>query len=146
MVAVFERMKSEGLIPVIFHAIPMRNAGDFLALMKNPVNLPVFALSNTECIAFAWLNNITTNSAYGHFCHFKNDIDPVEIGKVITKHWFKFPIDIVLGSIPAFNMRAVKFMQKLGYVVVGEVPDLYKNPFTHEKCAAVIVYCRRPHG
>jgi hypothetical protein len=148
---VFAEMIVEGLVSSVFSMTLVKDGGDFLKMMKNPNNVPVFVLSGNRCIGFAWLNNVGVTNAFGHFCYLPNpDFTAVEFGQKDMDYWWSlkgtkdYALDVLLGSVPAFNQRAVAFVQKFGFVKLGEIPNLFVNPMTGEKWAAVILYCLRP--
>lgn len=149
---VFRRMKSEGLIETVFAGYPnIQTDAQFIALMRMSSNLPVFvvhatSLADAQCLAFAWLNGVGPTYAYGHFCSFENPYaSPVEMGHRVMNYWWStFGLRVLLGTIPSFNQRAIAFVQKLGFVKAGEIPQLFMNPHTHESGPATILYCERP--
>lgn len=147
---VFTEMIIEGLVSTVFVGTDVTNSEEFIKLMKSPGNVAVFVLDGEKCITFAWLNSIGLNYAYGHFCFFQNDrFSAIEVGKKILEYWWSLgstrkALDVILGSIPSFNTRAIAFMEKLGAVRLGQIPNLFFNPFTGEKWPSVIFYCLRP--
>lgn len=144
-------MVVEGLVSTVFACAIVRDGADFLKMMKSPANVPVFVLDGDKCVGFAWLNGVGVNNAYGHFCYFPNSSIPaVEFGRKVLDYWWSlkgpkgYSLDVILGSVPAFNERAVAFVQKCGFVKLGEIPNLLLNPFTGEKWASVVLYQLRP--
>ncbi len=148
---VFDEMVVEGLVSTVFVGTKVSTSEDFLRMMRAPTNIPVFVVSGTACLGFAWLNGVGLNHAYGHFCTFENDvIEPVEMGRMVLNYWWGlegptgYALDVILGTIPAFNQRAVAFAQKLGLVKACEIPNLFVNPATKERFPAVVLYSTRP--
>lgn len=160
----FDEMVIAGHLSDVFEGVVMRNAVDFINLMKNPVNLPVFGIAGSSLVGFAWLNGVGINHAYGHFCYLQNEaISSVEFGKKILNYWFSMPssntpsvlapgipikergpfLDVILGTVPSFNQKASHYVQKLGFTKLGEIPSLYMNPFTGERWASMIHYLER---
>lgn len=148
----FDGMVERSLVSTVFHGTTMNNGDDFIGVFRNPANISVFVLNqDKQCIAFAWLNGIGANSAYGHFCFFKDlCADTQAVGQAILDYWFSLSggdgpfLDVILGAVPAFNHRACAFVQKLGFVKLGEIPKVIVNKFTGEKWASVIHYMLRP--
>lgn len=141
----------EGLVSTVFVGTNIKTSDDFRGMMRHPANIPVFVLSGAKCIGFAWLNGVGCAHAYGHFCTFPNEIiSSVEMGKMVMGYWWSLggpdshALEVILGTIPAFNQRAVNFIQKVGFVKAAEIPSLFVNPATKERWPAVIVYCTRP--
>jgi hypothetical protein len=148
---VFDEMIVHGLVSAVFAGSNVSTSEDFRKMMRHPSNIPVFLVYGTQCIGFAWLNGIALNHAYGHFCTFPNEaMTAVEMGGMVMDYWWslgtpeKPALDVILGTIPAFNERAVKFIQKVGFVKLGEIPRLFVNPATQERWPAVVLYCTRP--
>lgn len=143
---VFDRMVGEGLLSIVFANVNVRSSDDFLRLMRHPSNIPVFAVSGSTCLGFAWLNGIGATFAYAHFCTFANDIaTPEEMGASVLDYWWKSfsTIEVLLGTIPSFNPKAIAFVERMGFSRVGEIPRLYVNPMTKEHCSAVVLYQTR---
>jgi len=148
---VFDEMVEQGLVSVVFSEVHIKTSADFKGMMRHPTNIPVFVVQAEACIGFAWLNGVCGTHAYGHFCTFPNGaMSAIEMGEMVMGYWWslggpdKHSLEVILGTIPAFNERAVRFIQKLGFVKVGEIPKLFTNPATKERCSAVVLYCMRP--
>src|SRR4051812_3441135 len=91
LVEVFEQMEDEDLVDTVFHSGSVKHQFDFIAMMKNPANLPLFVINrDNKCVMVAWLNAVSHTHASGHFCYFKSigGIDPVEAGNRIVDYWF----------------------------------------------------------
>jgi hypothetical protein len=148
---VFDEMIVEGLVSAVFAGTNVSTSEDFRKMMRHPSNIPVFVVDGQQCIGFAWLNGVGGTHAYGHFCTFPNEaMSAVEMGEMVMGYWWSlggpdnYALDVILGTIPAFNQRAVAFIQKVGFVKLGEIPNLFSNPMTKERWPAVILYCTRP--
>lgn len=144
-------MVAQGLVSTVFVGSTIKNSGEFLKMLRSTANVAVFAVLGDRCVGFAWLNGIGINNAYGHFCYFENeDVTAVQFGQKVLEYWWSLvgpsggALDVILGAVPAFNKRAVSYVQKLGFVKLGEIPNLFVNPFTGERWASVVVYCTRP--
>jgi hypothetical protein len=148
---VFTEMVVRGLVSTVFAGSLVKDGDDFLRMIRSPSNLAVFAVLGEQCVGLAWLNGIGVNHAYGHFCYFDNDhVSAVEFGRKVLDYWWSLSgpkgavLDVILGAIPSFNARAVAYVQKMGFVKLGEIPNLFLNPSTGEKWASVVLYCTRP--
>ena len=145
---IFQRMQSEGLDKIVFYSGIVRTAKDFIETMKSKNNFPVFVKNDSGYAGFAWLNNLSGNTAMAHFCFFKGN-PAVEAGRKILHYWFSFTgkegplFDVLTGMIPGFNRRAIEFVKKLGAVEVGAIPKLACNEFTKEKYSITILYYLR---
>lgn len=148
---VFDEMIVQGLVSTVFAGTNIKDAEDFRNMMRHPSNIPVFVVHGTRCIGFAWLNGVGATYAYGHFCTFPNDVmSATDMGEMVMGYWWslkkadEYVLHVILGTIPCFNLRAIAYIQKIGFVKVGEIPDLFVNPVTKERWAACILYCTRP--
>lgn len=144
---VFQSMSAD-LLKTVFHESKINSLAEFMAVLKNPANIPVFMITqDRKCAAFCWLNGIRANSAWGHFCYFRESgIDPKDLGKATLDYWFSLGngrLDVILGSIPSFNVAACIFIERVGLTRLGSIPSMCVNPFTGEKCSAVIFYRER---
>lgn len=149
---IFHRMKSEGTLHVVFYDGSIKTEDDFVAYLKSPNNLPVFILSDGELSGLAWLNRVEGNHATAHFCLLKNvwGEKSYDVGKKVLSYWFSFPgsdgeplFDLLLGVIPSFNQKAIKYIEKLGFRVIGEIPKLYKNVYSGKFETTSISYVLR---
>jgi len=115
---------------------------EFIRLVKAPYNLPVFPVINGENApaGVAYLNNVVGNHAFAHFVFAKEvwGKKTTEMGQALLRYWFNFAdgqLDVILGNVPAANSRAVRFVERLGFTNLGEVPYLANNG------AATVLYC-----
>ena len=52
------------------------------------------------------------------------------MGFRLLDYWFSFPgdegplFDVLIGNIPARNRLAIKYIKKLGFVELGEIPHM----------------------
>lgn len=133
--SVGKRAWDQGVLETVFINGGVTSSEDFLWTMQRPTNLPVFAFVNKICIGVAWLNNISGNHAFGHFLFLKGGRGETarDAGKLILKYWLAFSaedgpiLDVVLGLVPSFNERAIKFVQDLGMTKLGEIPKIAKG-------------------
>ena len=128
---VFATIKREGTLATVFCDGKVSSPEDFIFTMKNPNNIVAFILLDGQIKGFAWLNGCSDNYAFAHFCFFKEVWGKAEaMGKAVLDYWFKFPgvegplFDLILGLMPKFNQRAQKFVERLGFVRVGEIPKM----------------------
>src|SRR2546422_6838475 len=69
--AVAQQCMQEDTFRTVFHEGSIKDEDSFLAMMQSPSNAPVFAFRGEQIIGFAWLNGISGNHAFGHFCFLK---------------------------------------------------------------------------
>lgn len=144
---IFEQIKSDGLDKDLFYAGGVTSPAEFIKLLKSPNNLPVFILSDGKIAAVAWINGVVMNNAMCHFCVLKKFWgNSVEFGKEALAYWFSIPgdgkplFDVLLGITPSTHRHAIKYIQKLGFIVLGEIPKIVKNIYRDEMVGAVISY------
>jgi len=143
--AAFEQMKAEDRAETVFPegAVPSENA--FLGVMKCKTNVAVFLLRDKELLGIAWLNGFQDSKAFGHFCFMREasrSQSTIAMGKAVVDYWLSFPsLDFVLGVVPSFNSRAIRFVQKIGFIRVGGIPNMMEGP--SGRAAAVIFYSTR---
>lgn len=82
---------------------------------------------------FAWFNEVSDNHCTGHFCFFKETWgkSAFRLAEAVLRYWFAMPnsvgaplFDVIIGRTPSENRLAVRFIRKLGFVVVGEIPKI----------------------
>ena len=148
----FLSLQEEGMHEVVFPTGNVRTSVEFLAHMKLTTNVPVFAFVEKGLAGVAWLNSITETSA---LCHFAASIRAggqiaLDVGREILDYWFSmkngddaFLFDVIVGMIPESNKAAQSFSEKVGFNLVGAVPNLMRNVYSGEKEALVIYYFER---
>jgi hypothetical protein len=149
---VFEKFKTDGMLHVVFCDGGIKTADEFIAMVKNNANAVSFLFYNEVISGIAWLNNISVNHGMAHFCLFKEvwGGPSIEIGHEVFRYWFSMPkpdgtplFDVITGMLPATHKHAIRFIQKLGCTIVGEIPKMMKNVYTGEMAPAVISYKER---
>jgi hypothetical protein len=69
------------------------------------------------------------------------------MGKKLLDYWMRFDfIDVLIGRIPSFNKKALRFVKTLGFHQVGEIPCLEKNLVGDRVSAVILYYSRLEHG
>jgi len=103
----------------------------FLRMLKTPSTLPVFLFRKGEASpsGVAWLNHLAKSHASSHFFFLKKvwGRESLAMGKAVTRYWLNLgdpPVKVLIGNIPSANKRAIRFVQKLGWKVVGEIPHM----------------------
>lgn len=135
---------SDGSFETVFYEGHIKSAQDFLEAMQKPENVPVIAYCGTLPIGFAWLNGLSGSYGFGHFCFFKSAWGHFthEAGTMIVDYWMTFPfLETILGTVPEANDHAIRFVQKLGFVKLGAIPNMLT--FAGNKTPAVILYYSR---
>lgn len=147
---VFDTMESDETLQIVFCDGSVSDRDYFLKFMKVENNLVSFIFYKNKIVGFAWINGISKNYCYSHFCLFKSvwGKKTDTIGRMLIDYWMGFKdesgdglFDILIGMIPSFNTSAINFIKKLGYVVIGEVPMIARRQST--KGPMTISYYRR---
>jgi len=129
---VYDTLVGEKLLEILMPEGAVKSAGHFLALMKSPANLPVVLYSEKNPAGIGWLNGLGRNSAFAHFCFFRSTWGRLTnaMGKKLLDYWFGFPgesgplFDVLIGVLPAWNHKAAKYVRRMGFTHVGDVPML----------------------
>ena len=129
--ALWEQMVYEGTAHIVFNET-VKTSDDFLRLFKSPNVFPVLAGINGIAMGAAWLTDVGPNSAVGHFCMFKSSwgFYSYDVGEEILKYWFSLKkdnkpmLDVIIGRTPADNRKALKYIERLGFQLLGTIPYL----------------------
>ena len=135
----------------MFYEGTITTGDEFVQLMQNPANIPVFVFQDKEWVGFAWLNGAAGDMAYGHFCFRRAywDIHTLPAGKKIVEYWFSFPgsdgplFEFILGLVPNFNESANRYVKRLGFSHVGSIPGLLQCEYRADRASAEIYYISR---
>ncbi len=149
MESIFDKIVDQGLLKTTFWEGSIADASQFIRMAKNPNNHMVLFFEQKACVGFAWLSAVTSNYAFGHFCLFKEIWGrSVNIGKTCVDYWFSWPgtggplLDVIIGIMPGFNKRAHKYVEKLGWVRLGQIPGMFRDK-DRVRDDAVIYYISR---
>jgi len=121
-----------------------------MLMAQNPGNHMVFFFDGRNVVGFAWLSGVTSNFAFVHFCLFKDVWGrAVEVGINCVDYWFSWLgadglrlLDILIGIMPGFNHRAHRYVEKLGWTLLGEIPRMFKDTEGNRE-DAIIYYTMR---
>lgn len=145
---VIGKCDEEGNFDTVFYDGKVVTHFDFLDTMQSPWNIPVFVFLGHKPAGFAWLNGIAGDYAFGHFCFLKalkGRAD--EAGRMIVDYWMSFKgengelFQTIIGMVPASNVRAIEFVQRIGFVMLGSIPRMLT--VLGEKTSACIFYKTR---
>lgn len=140
-----QRMKQEGTFHITFYDGNVKTPEDFLGHMKRPANVPVFVFKGIEPLAVAWLNGFHGVIAFGHFCALKAARGQTEkIGRLVLEYWMSnFELRAVLGFLPSGNVLARKFIKRIGFKVLGDIPDVLYDAYAGKYVSGTIGYYAR---
>jgi RimJ/RimL family protein N-acetyltransferase len=145
LVAIYKRLKDEGLWEAVFHDNPQMNLLDFMEFFSMPsVMLQVINIVEGESItdmgAIAWLSGVEQygdkQRAVANFCVFRDYQNPAitdPMAKFVFSYWFEcLEMDVVVGMTPAANAPAVSFIKRVGFHESCRIPNycFYKGEVT----------------
>lgn len=150
--AVYQKIKLDGTFDTVFYDGSVRSEDEFFGLLRSPENYPIFILVDGVIGGVAWFNDLFRNRATAHFCGFKEvwGKHSVEMGKAALDYWFSFTkkdgspmLDVILGVTPSEFKHAIKFIQSLGFKIIGEVPKVSYHANTSKYSSATLSYIER---
>ncbi len=150
IMSLYDRMVFECTAGTVFQDGLVNCREDFLKEMKTVSRLHI-VIEENEPIAVVWLNRFEGKTARLHFCFFKKiwGERSVKIGRFICSELLNYQYeneyiyDALIGRIPACNILAVRFFEKVGVQFVGELPDGHWNDKAKKSEACFVVYINR---
>jgi RimJ/RimL family protein N-acetyltransferase len=156
--AAYQKCLQQELIDTIFWETGIEDQDEFIAFAKKKSVIFSFVylgeFGSGDIIGFVWLTGLSNNHALGHFCFFKEwwGDKTVEAGRIATDYWFSFEgensplLDTIIGMVPAFNKRAHRYVEKVGFSRLGVIPRLFKNPKGDREHAVIFYLSREGNG
>jgi len=128
----WDHLVADGTAKLVFWDGSVTSADQFLAVMKRPGNIPVFGHDGTSMLAVAWLNGVQRNYAHAHFACFREawGRSSLDVCRAFLDYWGAFSsegryiFDVVVGETPSHLRKALKFINRLGFVRVGSIPKI----------------------
>jgi len=152
VMAFYDRMAMDGTVNIIFHAGDIRSSKDFLKRMKNPGAALYVVFYGEDIVGLIWLTHFEGKSCRVHFTSFSEvwNEDTVSIGKAAIRQILymyddnnDYVFDVLLGLIPSRNMRAVKWLKKMGLKEVGEIPNALWDAEEGESIPGTLLHLTR---
>lgn len=146
MAAIYYQMQIDGTLKTVFYDGKMNSPEELVSMMQDSLNLPVIVLVDKKVSGIYWLNGVAGNYAFAHFCAFKETWGKCtkEIAERVLDYWFSFKgsdgylFDVLLGMIPEFNERAIRYAEDVGFCRVGVIPKMARK-----KDSMVVLYRMR---
>jgi hypothetical protein len=120
---------------------------EFVMHIRDPKNVACFISEGKDIVGGGWLNGIRENSAMAHFFTLPKIWGRAsEVMAEVVEHWFNLKIgdrpalDVLIGEYPACHKRVWPFMQKLGAVRLGIIPEVMHGP---NRVGSLLVYLTR---
>lgn len=147
----FQRIQQDGSANIVFYGDKIKTAKDFISFMKDTKNFPTIITVDGLISGIVWLNGISKNYAFGHFCLLRNTWGEhtLHIGQKVLDYWFSINdkhgdpvLDVIIGIVPSFNTKALKFIERLGFKRVGEIPKMVKDDMGNQHSSVISYYER----
>jgi len=150
----YDRMVRDGVAPIVFHAGDVRSPSEFLQKMKSPgVSLYIVFLNNGTIAGIIWLTHFEGKSCRVHFTSFSEvwNEDTALIGREAIRQVLHMPdssdvgylFDVLIGLIPSRNVRAIKWLKKVGLQVSGEIPNSLWDAEEKKSISGTLLYLTR---
>lgn len=153
LLGIYFKMLKHRLVNRVFIQGEADTPEKFIEVMKNSRNaVNIVVNDDGECLVLSWLNKWGFNNAFVHHCFFPEvwGEKSVEIGKMVLKYWFDMKkengepiLDVIMGKTPENNRLAVKFIQRMGFTIVGTVPKICYDVKSKKKIGAIFSYIQR---
>lgn len=148
----FNECRSDGLKDLVFFDGSIDTELQFIEAAKSPNNLTVVFIDGYSAVGFAWLNAIGARSAFAHFCFLKRGWGrkALDVGHRTVDYWMAFKkqdgsplLQVILGTIPTINQRALKYVFRLGFELCGSIPKMIEGRDGKLYAADLVYYERR---
>ena len=157
MVKIFLRMAAKGLHERVFYMGEIKSPFDWLSVVKNPTNSVHLIVDDDNIpVAIAWLNTMRWSSALAHFCILPEGWGrekSTDIGNATMNYWWSMnrpdgtPIwKTIRGETPSNNRLALKFIQRIGFKIIGTIPNERWDRYRNEPVDLVYSYAEHPNG
>ncbi len=141
LAGLWAEMQMNGKIEATFWDGSIKTVQEFVAYMKSNLNFVtlVVDLDKQKIVALFWLNNFQHGTAHAHFCFTDHYVPGA--AEMVTTYWKSFKIDrVFIGITPESYTPVVKLMGKLGFQMVGTIPDYCDMVYRERREGAVIAY------
>ena len=151
----YDRIAKDGLVEFIFHDGYIQTSDDFLMMMKGAGAALYVAYYENDPVGVGWLTHFEakSRSCRAHFTTFSEvwNKDTVSIGREVFNQMLhmtvpgtdEYVFDVFLGLVPSVNVRAVKWLNKVGLVTVGEIPNALWDEKAQQSIPCTLFYLIR---
>jgi hypothetical protein len=116
----------------------VRNGADLIRLWREVAVAHVIEHGG-KFVWAAWLTDVQSTHAFGHFCRLGGDVPGRLLGKKSLEYWWKnTPLDVVLGLTPEDNAPALNMVRKMGFTLHPPIKNMLLNAHTGQKVGAVL--------
>lgn len=94
-------------------------------------NFPLLMFSDDQFAGYAWLNAVIDKRAFCHYCFFKTvwGRRTIPLAKAVIEYWLHVPCEtggflfnVLIGSTPTDNRKAIRFLKHINFREVGVIP------------------------
>lgn len=151
----FERIERDGLKEIVFMHGDIPTADAFLQEMKSGRSLLYVVYADELQAGLIWLNRFEGKTCRVHFTSFSEswEMDTVEIGRCAIRQIMymqtglgEYVFDVLLGLTPSRNVRAIRWLEKVGLKKVGKIPGCMWDDKAHESVDGTLMYLTRQEG
>jgi hypothetical protein len=151
----WKRMHDDGTFAMFFHEGPEMTFVQFGGVLTSPLDRVQLIIGHDaegtakEHAGLLMLNHVLVNDvvkrAVGNFMFFReywHRHDSLEIGRAVLDHWFlNMGFDVIAGITPRANRAAIAFIKRLGFHIIGDVPEF--TMYEGKRCASATSFMTR---
>jgi hypothetical protein len=137
-------MENEGLVDVVFYDGIIDSLKKFMNFSGKHLYSFYY---DAQLVGFSWLTHLETTSAGKscrlHYCTFRAG---KRILRPATEHWINFLLkhyDFLFGHTPENNHSGVTFLKRVGFKVIGKIPEFAFIAKEGSKCDLIISYKKK---
>lgn len=149
----FKRIVRDGLKDIVFHAGDIRTPQDFLKEARDSRRMILYVVyaGNLEA-GLIWLTHFEARTCRCHFTSFSETwgMDTVSIGRAAISQVMygkaaggEYLFDVLLGLTPSANIRAIRWLEKVGLKKAGEVPSILWDDLHQKTIPGTLMYLTR---
>jgi hypothetical protein len=148
----YNRIERDGLKEIVFPHGDILSAQDFLQEMKSGRSLLYVVYADKLQAGLIWLNRFESKTCRVHFTSFSESwgMDTVHIGREAIKQILYmtsadgcYVFDALLGLTQADNVRAIRWLEKVGLKKVGTIPNALWNANQQMSVPGTLMYLTR---
>jgi hypothetical protein len=153
VMALYDKISRDGLTEIVFPHGDITDARSFLEEMKTgSSNLYVVYVDDTIQAGIIWLNRFEGKACRVHFTSFSESwgMDTVHIGReaikqilYMTNKHGEYVFDVLQGLTPSANIRAIRWLEKIGLKCAGEIPNVLWDAKKNESVNGTLMYLTR---
>jgi hypothetical protein len=126
---IWQTLCVEGKKDIVFYDGQITNESEFVQFMQDDTNYVYVAYEGVKPLALVWVNNFLGRCGMIHFTMFYNSRGKEELISsfllnflLFTKHQGEYCFDALYGLTPKVYRHALRFIEKLGFRLVAEMP------------------------